>query len=144
MKRITKFTSLLLAVILLVSVPVAYAAETADQRASSYFMRNSAYLHGITSTGFDVWFEVTAMGIMDELGVSSIRVEKSTDAVNWETVKTYYKSDYSQMIDYNSTSHSGCVSFGNRESGYYYRAYVMFYAKDNGNTGYYACYTSYI
>ena len=144
MKRFSRCISLLLAMVLLLAAPAAYAAEAENQRASDYFMRTSAYLHGITGTGFDVWFEVTAVGIMDKLGVNYIRVEKSTDAVNWETARTYYMSNNSQMTNDNALSYANCVHFGNREAGYYYRAYVQFYAEKGNGSGYYACYTSYI
>jgi len=71
---------------------------------------------------------------MDELGVKSIKLKRSTDEVNWSTVGTYSMSYYSQMVDKTGTiSHSGYVNC-TCTSGYYYYAEVELYAKDGNST----------
>ena len=142
MKRFSQCLCVLLVLLLILATP-AFAAESNALRSSDYFMSSSVYLRKTSSTQLQVWFEVSATGGMDELGVSVIKVQRSTDAQNWTTVRTYYKEDYPNMIDTNTSYHSGYVPY-TYSSGYYYRAYVQLYAKNSGGTGYYDCYTSYV
>lgn len=140
MKRFSQCVCILLVLILILATP-AFAAESSTLRSSDYFVASSVYLWEISSTQFQVWFEVTATGRMDELGVSVIKVQRSTDTDSWTTVRTYYKEDYSNMICKNTSEHSDCVTY-TYSSGYYYRAYVELYAKNSEGTAYYGCYTS--
>ena len=129
MKRFSQFVCLILIVAIYLTTP-ALTAGNVDQRASSYFGKGSVYLWKVSSTQFQVWFDVTAVNTMDELGASKITVERSTDEVNWESMKTYTKEDYSQMIAKNTFMHSDCVTY-TYTSGYYYRAVVTLYAKNS-------------
>lgn len=142
MKRLSQCVCTLL-VLLLILNTTAFAAEANTQRASDYFFNYSVYLHEISGTQFEVWFEVTAKGGMDELGVSTIKVQRSTDRENWTTVRTYYKENNDNMVAKDTCYHEGCVTY-TYSSGYYYRAYVELYAKKGNGLAYYDCYTSYI
>lgn len=137
MKRLINCVCLILVMVLLLST----TALAADSRASNYFMATSTYIDKVSSTRYDIWFDVTAVKTMSQLGVKTIRVERSTDRVNWTTVKTYSKDDYSQMIDTNSAYHDGYVTYYG-SSNYYYRAYVVFYAKNSSGSATYDCYTA--
>lgn len=138
MRNIIKLTALVLTFAMILVVPV--SAEEVSPYASNYFMSHSAYFGGSTSTSFQVWFNVTAVNIMSELGVNYIDIERSSDGVNWSVVKTYDKDDYSSLIAYNTHYHSGHVTYSNRQSGYQYRAYVDFYAKNSSGTASYGAY----
>ena len=134
MKRFTRCISLLLVCVMMLST-TAFAAETADPRASNFFAASSVYFWRTSGNNYQIWFDVTAVGTMAELGTSKIQVQRSTDEVNWTTVRTYYKEDYSQMVDTNTTHHVDCVSY-TATSGYSYRAIVTLYAKNSsGGTG---------
>ena len=133
MKRLIQVTSMLLIMAIFLTTP-AFAFEVIDQRASYYFTSGSAYFNMVSSTRVDVWFDVTATGTMTELGASKIKVQRSTDEVNWTTVQTYYKADYPQMTDDNTTTHDACVPFYYTD-GYYYRAVVTLYAKNSNGYG---------
>ena len=141
MKRFSQLLCLVLVLAMIMVIP-AQAAEMSS-RASDFFGRRSCYLWRVSDSEIQVWFDVTAVRTMTELGVSEIRVQRSTNAVNWTTVRTYYKANYPQMICANTAGHAGYVSF-TPEAGYYYRAYVEFYAKDSTGTAVYPDYTSYI
>ena len=132
MKRFTRITCLIIVLSFLVAVPI-YATEE-SQRASSYFSSYRAYCYKASSTNLRVYFSVVATSDMDELGTSTIKVQRSSDGTNWTTVKTYTKENYPQMIDTDTGSHSSYVSY-TAASGYYYRAYVTFYAKNSAGTG---------
>ena len=130
-------------VIISMMMTTGFAVENVNQRASSYFTMSSVYLHKISSTQFQVWFEVTATGGMTKLGASTIKVQRSTDKTNWTTVATYEMEDYSSMVASNTSAHQGYVTY-TYTTGYYYRAYVELYAKNSNGTGYYDAYTSYL
>ena len=138
MKKSIRFLSLFLAVVLLLAIPVS-AAEISPY-ASNYFMGYGAYLEEATSSSFEVWFTVTAVGTLEKLGVNYIDIERSSDGVNWSVVKTYTKEDYSNLVTSNAFYHSGHITYSNRESGYQYRAYVNFYAKNSAGTATYGDY----
>lgn len=138
MKRYIRNVCLLLVVVMVLTIPAMAAGE---QRASNFFMVTSTYLEKVSGTTFEVWFDVTAVSQMDELGVRTIKIQRSSDGTNWTTMKTYSKANYSQMIDENAYSHADYVTYTG-SLGYYYRAYVVFYAKNDSGIGEYIMYTS--
>ena len=71
---------------------------------------------------------------MDELGASEILVQRSSNRTNWTTVKTFSSAYYSDMIATNRGTHGATLSC-DVESGYYYRAYVTFYASNSSGYG---------
>lgn len=140
MKNYLKVVCILMVAITLFTT-TAFAAESVNPRASDYFAMTSTFIERYSDSELEIWFDVTAKGIMSELGVRYIRLERSTDKTNWTTVKTYEKSDYSQMTCTNTAGHADCVSYQGSSS-YYYRAYVEFYAKKSNGTGVYSRYTA--
>lgn len=124
MKRFYRCVCGLLAMAMLMVIP-AFAAE---ERASNYFWSSSVYLHKTSATTFEAWFDVDAVSKMDELGASEIKIQRSSDGVNWTTMKTYTKESYSNLICENTGSHAACVSYTGT-AGYYYRAKITLYAK---------------
>lgn len=132
MKRFIRCLSAMLVLITLLGT-VAYAQEVST-RASSYFVSWDSSLAKISSNQFEIWFDVVSAGAMDKLGVSSIEVERSSNGTSWTVVKTYDPEDYSTMIEENTSCVYNCVTYtGSR--GYFYRAYVTFYAKNSRGTG---------
>ena len=129
--------------ILVVSTMLGTVAFAAESRASSFFTKYSVYLYRESSTSrtFQVWFDVLATRTMTELGASTIKIQRSSDGVNWTTMKTFSKDDYSQMICSNTARHATYVTYTGLKD-YYYRAYVELYAKDSTGTAYMPAYTS--
>ena len=140
MKRFVQIIALVLVITILLAVSA--GAENVDSKASAYFMSSSTYLDKVSSTTFDACFSVGAYGIMDELGASEIRIQRSADGITWTTVKTYTSDDYPSMICNNTGTHGGYVTYSNASSGYYYRARIDYYAKVGNGTGVYMDYTS--
>ena len=130
MRRFVRYICIILVLASLITLP-AFASE---QRSSDFFAASSVYLWKISDTQFEVWFDVTAVQSMDELGASEIKVQRSTDKENWTTMRTYSKANYSQMIDTHTATHADCVTY-TYTSGYYYRAIVVLYAKNSSGTG---------
>lgn len=133
MKRFIKCLCLILALSFCLAIPA--AAEEAAPYASNFFMSRDAYLWRTSSTSCEAWFEVTSVRGMTELGARYIDIEESSDGVNWYVVKTYDRSNYSNLIKYNTSNHTSYVTFSGMKPGYQYRMYVELFAKDsNGNT----------
>ena len=133
MKRFTRCICILLVCIMMIST-TAFAAEQPEPRGSDFFAASSVYFWNTSGNKYEIWFDVTAVGTMTELGASKIQVQRSTDEVNWTTVKTYYKEDYSQMTDFGVAGHVDCVSF-TATDGYSYQAIVTLYARNSSGTG---------
>lgn len=139
MKRIFRQLCVLLAMLIVLSVPAA-AEEINAPRASNFFMSHSVYLYQTTSTQFQAWFEVSALGIMDKLGASEIKIQKSSDGENWTTMRTFSMGDYSNLICDNTGTHASYVTYTGQR-GYYYRAKVTLYAKNSSGFGEWIRYT---
>ena len=133
MKRFIRCVSLILVLTLVFTTPV-FASESVAPKASNYFSRSSTYLYKTSSTQFQVWFEITATGMMTELGAKTVKVQRSSDGANWTTMKTYNSSDYSNMICSNTAIHSSYFTYSGTP-GYQYRAKVTYYAKNSSGTG---------
>ena len=133
MQKIIRRISLLVIVSIMLVIPV--SADSIDSRASAYFSSYDSAIDQITNTEFEVWYDVVAVDWMDELGVSSIEIQRSRNMSTWTTVATYYPEDYPQMIYENEFFVYDCVTHTGTP-GYYYRAYVTFYAKKGTGTGY--------
>lgn len=127
MKRFVRLVCLLLVFASLATIP-AYAAEN-SARASLYLSSYRAYCSKISSTSVSVSYQVIGTSTMDEIGANTIKVQYSSDQVNWTTAKTFKKANYPSMIDYDTGAHGG-VLYATVPSGKYYRAYVEFYAAE--------------
>ena len=134
MKRFTQCICILLVCVMMFTT-TAFAAETVEPRASDFFWSSSVYFWKTSGLNYQIWFDVTAVGTMTELGASEIVVQRSTDERNWTTVRTYYKENYSQMTNDNTFSYANCVPF-TATAGYSYRAIVMLYARNSSGSGY--------
>lgn len=140
MKRFSRMVSLLLVVVMVLAVPVA-ATENENARASSFFGSSDVYLYQVTSTKFEAWFEVTALGGMDKLGASEIKIQESSDGENWTTVKTCTPTNYSNLIREDTSVHASYVSYTGT-TGKYYRAKITLYAENSTGVGERIRYTS--
>lgn len=139
MKRFIRCVCLLLALVIVFPFH-AFAAEESSVRASNFFGSSSVYLDQKSSMIFDAWFEVAAVGRMDELGASVIKIQKSADNENWTTMITYTKENNSSLICENTGTHMEHVTYTG-VAGYYYRAYIKLYAKKGDDIGVWHRYT---
>lgn len=135
MKKLGCFICIILVCSLLLAVP-AQAQSTVTPRASAFFSSYGTALEKASSISFRIWFDVVAnVATMDVLGVSEIAVYSSPDQQTWTKMKTYKMADYPQMVEQNSTSHEGYVTYNYTTPGYYYTARVTFYAKNSTGIG---------
>lgn len=135
MKKGLRVLCLVLPFCLLMAVPV-HAASNLEPRGSAFFSAYGAGLYRVSAATFEVWFDVDSnAAIMQEIGVSMIEIYRSTDQEHWIKMKTYEMEDYPEMIDDNTGSHTGYVTFDNAIPGFYYTACVTFYAKNSSGIG---------
>ena len=139
MKRFIRCVCILL-VLAMVLPMTAFASSVENSRASSYFAVSSAFLKTTSGNTFQVCFNVTCVGSMDEIGANFIKVQqRASEEDEWETVKTYYKEDYPNIVDYGQVTHAATVTYTGT-SGYGYRAYIELYAKKGTGEAFYPKY----
>lgn len=135
MKKTLRIVCIMLVISLALAMP-AQAEGVADTRASAFFSGHGASLYKTSATTFQIWFDVDSnVATMQRIGVSSIEVYRSSNQSSWTLMKTYDMDDYPGMTDYNTSSHTGYVTYSNATPGYYYTAYVVFYAKNSSGVG---------
>ena len=132
MKKLVRVICMLLVCSLLFAVP-AQATSGVESRASAFFSYYGTDLYKTSSSSFQIWFDVTANAgnTMQVLGVSEIIVYRSADQQSWTKMRTYTMENYPQMVDQNTEDHVGYVTYNYATTGYYYRAYITFYAKNS-------------
>lgn len=134
MKKGLKIVSLVL-VLCLLAVPV-NAEGNVESRESMFFSTYCTFLSEGDHYAVEVWFDVDSNAtMMDEIGTIMIELYESKDQESWTKVKIFEAEDYPQMLDYNTSSHTGHVTYYASMPTYYYRAYVTFYAKDSRGIG---------
>ena len=136
MKKFVRFICITLVLSILLAIP-AYAESTSEPRGSIFFAAYGTDLYKVSSTSFEIWFDVDSnVDMMDVLGVSEIVVYRSaTGQSPWTEVKTYDMEDYPEMTEAYSYSYVNYVTYNNAISGYYYTAHVTFYATNSRGIG---------
>ena len=139
MKGMFRIGCLILAGLLL--LPTAAYAEEASTYGSNYFSAMQTYIYEADDGQLGVWFYVIAKREMNKVGADYIQVERSRDKSSWTAVKTFHDENNPNMLEEYRYSYGSSVFF-TPTPGYYYRAYVRFYAKEGTATATYSCYTS--
>ena len=121
-----------IAIILIVSCILPVSAMGVEPRASDYLLSYSAYVYRAGWAKIQVWFDVTGVDDMDEIGSLQIQLYESTDNENWTWIKTYGYSDNPGMLGYNDFSHSGHIEYKGT-LGRYYKANVCVWAGKDGD-----------
>lgn len=133
-KRFLRIIALLLALCLF-GVQPAFASDGISTWGSYFIQSYCPSLEQITDTAFRVWFEVSAVGgYALEIGASEIQVQRSADGTTWTTMNTYTPQMAPRMLDYNTGMHAAYIVYPGT-SGYYYRARVVFYVKNDRGIG---------
>lgn len=131
--------AILLVLIMVIPLPfTANASELLTPRASYYLDSYNAYIYHAALGKIQVWFTVTGVDYMDDIGALKVYLYESTDGESWSHVKTFNHDTTSGMLGSNKIYHSGHVDYQGT-IGRYYKAYVCIWAgKDgNGDTRYY-------
>lgn len=135
MKKLVRGICMLLVCSLFFAVP-AQAASIVEPRASAFFSSYGTDLYKTSSSSFQIWFDVVSNVVtMDVLGVSEIIVYRSADQQSWTKMRTYTMDNHPQMVAQNTSAHIDYVTYNYATPGYYYRAYITFYAKNSTGIG---------
>lgn len=135
MKNTLRTICIFLVLSLVLAMP-AYAESTVEPRGSAFFGSYATDLYKTSSSSFQIWFDVVAnVATMDVLGVSEIIVYRSADQQSWTKMRTYTMDNYPQMVAQNTSAHIDYVTYNYATTGYYYRAYITFYAKNSTGIG---------
>lgn len=136
MKKLARFVCIILVCSLLLAIP-AQADSMVEPRGSAFFSSYGTDLYKTSSSSFQIWFDVTANAWtpIQVLGVSEIILYRSADQQTWKEMKTYIMESYPCMVAQNTSFHGGHVSYNFATTGYYYRAYITFYAKNSTGIG---------
>lgn len=135
MKKTVRFICLILVCSLVFAVP-AQAASVVEPRESAFFSYYGTDLYKTSSSSFQIWFDVVSnITVMDVIGVNEIIVYRSADQQSWTKMRTYTMENYPEMVDQNTIDHIGYVTYNYATPGYYYTAYITFYAKNSTGIG---------
>ena len=121
----------LLLVFVFLFPPAVNATEAIEPRASDYLNSYNTYLYRESFGKIQVWFTVTGVNYMDEIGTLNIKIYESSDGENWTWVETYKHNTTSGMLANNKVYHSGHVDYQGT-IGRYYKAYVCIWAGKDG------------
>ena len=128
----------ILAIALFLPIGVNATAEEIAPRASYYLDSYNAYLYNAALGKIQVYFDVTGVNYMDEIGALTVKIYESTDKETWTWVETYNNGDTPSLLGYNKIYYSSHVDYKGT-IGRYYKAYITIWAgKDgDGDTRYY-------
>lgn len=127
---IVKIVALFLVIALI--LPINVIATTVEPRASDYLNSYNTYIYPSSFGKIQVWFSVTGVTYMDEIGTLSIRIYESKDNITWTWVDTFSNGDTPSMLDYNDYYYSNYVEYRG-VIGRYYKAYVCIWAGKDGD-----------
>ena len=130
---IVRLIAMLLVVTLALPVGVNAEAETPVQPRASYFLDSyNAYVYPAGNGLIQVWFTVTGVNYLDELGALTIQIYESPDNINWYRAISFAHDHTSGMLGYDHFYHSGHVDYQGTK-GYYYKAYVCIWGGRDGD-----------
>lgn len=127
-----RLSAAFLAFIMVVSMSNFVNADAITPRASDYLDSYNTYIYNAALGKIRVYFDVTGVNYMDEIGLLHIKIYESSDNENWTWVKTYRHDSTTGMLGYNEIYHSGYVEYSGT-IGKYYKAYVTIWAGNNGS-----------
>lgn len=126
-------TAVLLVVVFLVPVcTFGVSAEQPNLRASYYLDSYNTYIYPAALGKIEVWFTVTGVSYMDDLGALTVQIYESKDNQTWTWVKTYTNGDTSSMLGHDDFYYASHVDYQGT-IGRYYKAYVCIWAGKDGN-----------
>lgn len=131
--KIIRIIAFLLVVVF--AIPINASATTVnniDQRASHYLTSYNTYLYRGAFGKIQVWFTVTGVDYMDDIGVLRVQIYESKDGETWTWVETYNHDTTSGMLGNDKIYHSGHVDYSGT-IGRYYKAYVTIWAGKDGD-----------
>ena len=116
----------------------------AEMAASKYIITYGGGCRWNGSRTVEVYFDITTIQYVDQLGVNYIYLYESTDLTSWTLVKTFSYSAYPNMMAYNDYSMGSYVSYYAAVSGRHYKATIVFLVVNGSDSETRYLYTPYI
>ena len=132
MNKTIRIICIVMAIALLLVTPI--CAEESSTYSSAFISSYDSFIDNPSGKTLEIWFDVVGTGKMDEIGAESIELYRSSNGTNWTLVKTFLPEDYPQMICEDTGMNYDCVTYTG-SYGYYYKAYVTFYAANSRGCG---------
>lgn len=135
-----KVLSILATVLILLltssSMALANTSQTADKdavlRTSDYLTTYFASISAQGNNQVKISFTIQSKAIMDKIGVLQIEIERNPGS-GWVYDRTLRSADYDNFIKNNAMANKSSVNFTG-VAGYQYRATVIAYAADGGDS----------
>lgn len=128
-KKIVRGTSLLFAVLMLMSTSV----FALDMRASTRIVSSSAIVKAGTDDDLWIYFSINAVSIMDDIGANKIMIQRYSGS-RWVTESTLTPTNTPEMQTTNALRHSATIPYSPKYSGCSYQAVVTVYATNSSGT----------
>lgn len=127
-----RFVAIMLIFALVLPIGANAAESTPVQPRASYYLDSyNGYVYPAGNGKIQVWFTVTAIDYMDDIGCLTIQIYESSDNSTWRWVDAFNSVDNSYMMATDEWYYSGHVNYQGT-AGKYYRAYITIYAGRNG------------
>ena len=127
-----RIIAMILVVVIFTPVHVKATSSVPSPKASYYLDSYNTYIYPAGWGKVQVWFTVTGITYMDDIGALTIKVYESTDQENWTWVETFTNGDTPSMLGHNKYYYSGHVEYSGT-IGRYYKAYVTIWAGKDGD-----------
>ena len=124
------FVALLLVAALITSSTMPVSAAT--PKSTMFIEVQSTSLDRTANTELKVFYSVASWTLLEKLGVFSISIQRSSDQQTWQTESAFYYFNNPEFVGENTGVHSGNFYY-NGTRGYYYRAYIVFFASKDGS-----------
>lgn len=118
------------AVLMLSSILCTFASA----RSSAYLNSYAATITPTSNGKIVITADVSGVGRMSKIGISTIYLYESTDRSSFYRVATYESDDYPEMMEYNTTNYfRDVVTYQGTTGRYYYASVYVYAANANGS-----------
>ena len=115
-----------ISVVLVLMFSFSLFAPFASAEGSPYIGSYTASITAGSNGSVTVWFQITGLGTLDEIGAISVTIYE-----NGTLVKTYTHTNTSGMMGYNTFIHGSSITYAGTAGKNYY-SYVTYQAGKNG------------
>ena len=127
-KLLIRTTALVLIVLLLCPVYI----SAMEPRASSYLDSYNAYPYSAGLGKIQIYFNVTGVTTLDDIGAIRLSIYESTDQVNWTLKETHSNDTTPSMLGHNTHFYGSHVDYQGIV-GRYYKAYICIWGGKDGD-----------
>lgn len=121
-------TALILTLILICPVLI----SAAEPRASAYLDSYNAYPYSAGLGKVQIYFDVTGVDYLDEIGALRLSIYESTDQINWTIKATHTNESTPSMLGYKKIFYGSHVDYQG-VIGRYYKAYICIWGGKDGD-----------